>query len=93
MVALAEAFYDNESKIRQAVTVLTKIVNDTSVPRNIRRAATEAIKQLQDASLSPAVRAANAIGVLEEINQDPNIPSHTRISIWNIVSTLETVRD
>jgi len=39
---LAEAFYDNESKIRQAVTVLTKIVNDTSVPRNIRRAATEA---------------------------------------------------
>jgi len=63
------------------------------VPRNIRRAATDAIRQLQVQSLSPGVRAANAIGILEEISQDPNMPSHTRTAIWNIVSILETVRD
>lgn len=87
------SLYDNEAKIKQAIIMLQKIVNDTSVPRNIRRAATDAIRNLQDASLSPGVRAANAIGILEEISQDPNMPTHTRISIWNIVSMLETVKD
>ncbi|MCI2415013.1 MAG: UPF0147 family protein [Candidatus Aramenus sp.] len=85
--------YDNEAKIRQAIILLQKIVNDTSVPRNIRRAATDAIRNLKDESSSPAVRAANAIGILEEISQDPNMPTHTRISIWNVVSVLETVKD
>jgi dTDP-D-glucose 4,6-dehydratase len=47
--------------------ILMRIINDTSVPRNIRRAATEAIKQLRDESLSPGVRAANAISILDEI--------------------------
>ncbi len=85
--------YDNEAKIKQAIVLLQKVVNDTSVPRNIRRAASDAIRNLQDASLSPAVRAANATAILDEISQDPNMPSQTRISIWNVVSILETIRD
>jgi uncharacterized protein (UPF0147 family) len=85
--------YDNDFKVKQAISMLMKIVNDTSVPRNIRRAATEAIKQLQDTGLSIGVRAANAIGILEEISQDPNMPGYTRIIIWNIVSMLETIKD
>ncbi len=87
------ASYDNEAKIRSAITMLMRIVNDASVPRNIRRVATEAINQLRAPNLSPGVRAANAIHVLDEISQDPNMPVHTRIAIWNIVSLLETVRD
>jgi len=85
--------YDNDFKVKQAISMLMKIVNDTSVPRNIRRAATEAIKQLQDTGLSIGVRAANAIRHLEEISQDPNMPGYTRIIIWNIVSMLETIKD
>ncbi|BBG23967.1 MULTISPECIES: UPF0147 family protein [Sulfuracidifex] len=85
--------YDNEAKLKQAVILLQKIVNDTSVPRNIRRAATDAIRNLQDNGISHAVRAANAIGILEDISQDPNMPMHARISIWNVVSVLETIRD
>ncbi|HEW63837.1 UPF0147 family protein [Fervidicoccus fontis] len=83
----------NEEKIKNAIVMLTKVVNDVSVPRNIRRVATDAINKLKDPSLSPGVRAANAIQVLDEISQDPNMPVHTRITIWNIVSLLETVRD
>ena len=85
--------YDNEAKIRQAIIMLMRIINDTGVPRNIRRAATEAVKRLQDRTLSPGVRAANAISILDEISQDPNMPTHTRITIWNIVTLLETVKD
>ena len=84
---------DNEAKIRNAIAMLMRIVNDASVPRNIRRVATEAINQLRAQNLSAGVRAANAIHVLEEISQDPNMPVHTRIAIWNVVTLLETVRD
>jgi len=90
---VAAPMYDNEAKMRQAIVMLMRIVNDTAVPRNIRRAATEAIKQLRDESLSPGVRAANAISILDEISQDPNMPIYARTLIWNVISLLETVRD
>ncbi|KSW12671.1 hypothetical protein CF15_02510 [Pyrodictium occultum] len=75
------------------MVMLMRIINDTAVPRNIRRAATEAIKRLRDESLSPGVRAANAISILDEISQDPNMPVYARTIIWNVISLLETVRD
>ena len=84
---------DNEAKIRYALTLLASIVNDTGVPRNIRRAAANAITFLRDMSLSPAVRAANAISALDEVSQDPNMPSHARTRIWQVITILETVRD
>ena len=85
--------YDNEAKIRQALTMLMRIINDPSVPRNIRRVCIEAVRHLEDERLSPGVRAANAISALDEIAQDPNMPIHTRITIWNIMTLLETVKD
>ena len=83
----------NEAKLVQAIRLLNRIIGDSSVPRNIRRAAIEALKMLQDASLSPGVRAANAVSVLDEISQDPNMPIHTRTAIWNIMAILSTVKD
>ncbi len=87
------SLFDNEAKIKQATIMLMRIINDTAVPRNIRRAATEAIKQLRDETLSPGVRAANAISILDEISQDPNMPVYARTIIWNVITILETVKD
>ncbi len=87
------AALDNEAKIRMAMQILAAIVNDTGVPRNIRRAAANALQYLRDLSLSPAVRAANAISALDEVSQDPNMPLHARTRIWQAISILETVRD
>jgi len=84
---------DNEGKIKLAMSLLTTIVNDTAVPRNIRRAAANALTHLRDPRLSPAVRAANAVSVLDEVSQDPNMPFHARTRIWQVISILETVRD
>ncbi|MCE4620600.1 MAG: UPF0147 family protein [Desulfurococcales archaeon] len=84
---------DNEAKIRLAMSILAGIVNDTGVPRNIRRAAANALQYLRDVKLSPAVRAANAISALDEVSQDPNMPFHARTRIWQVISILETVRD
>jgi len=84
---------DNEAKIRNAIFLLLSIINDTGVPRNIRRAATQALNELRDEKLSPGVKAANAISILDNISQDPNMPINTRTKIWQIIAILETVKD
>jgi uncharacterized protein (UPF0147 family) len=30
---------------------------------------------------------------VDQISQDPNMPPHTRVQLWQVVSTLETVKD
>ena len=82
-----------EQTISQAFAVLRDVSEDTTTPRNIRRAAKNAIDVLHDSSNTHAIRCANAISMLDEISQDPNMPSYTRTRIWNIVSLLETVKD
>jgi len=80
-------------KLSQAIQVLTVIADDNTTPRNIRRTAKNASEMLVDENLSIAARAANAIAVLEDISQDPNMPMYSRTRIWNAISVLEGIRD
>lgn len=80
-------------KINEAIKVLEEIGNTGTIPRNIRRAALDAANALRDKSFTPAVRAANAISMLEPVLYDPNMPSFARVKIWNIMGLLETIRD
>jgi len=82
-----------ESRIKQAQGILNEVSNDNTTPRNIRRAAKSAMDTLQVADLSIGVRAANAISILDDISQDPNMPPYTRVKIWNAVSLLEAIKD
>jgi len=84
---------DNEVKLKNAIYLLVSIINDTAVPRNIRRAATEALNYLRDERYTPGVRAANAVGVLDQVSQDPNMPLSARTKIWQVIAILETVHD
>ncbi|MCC6033963.1 MAG: UPF0147 family protein [Desulfurococcaceae archaeon] len=84
---------DNEARIKNAMYILMTIVNDTAIPRNIRRAAIEALNYLKDTKYTPGVRAANAIGALEQVSQDPNMSLNARTKIWQVISILETVKD
>ncbi|WP_461865908.1 UPF0147 family protein [Thermococcus sp.] len=85
--------FSTEERIAQIVQVLKEqVVQDTVVPRNIRRAAEQAIEALLDKNKEPAVRAADAIVILEEISEDPNMPMHTRTIIWEVLGALEQVQ-
>jgi len=84
---------DNEAKIKNAMYILMTIINDTAIPRNIRRAAMEALNHLRDTRYTPGVRAANAIGALEQVSQDPNMSLSARTRIWQVITILETVKD
>jgi len=48
---------------------------------------------LRGSQYSPAVRASNAISMLDEILQDPNMPPYTRVKLWNVMSILEAIKD
>ncbi|MDW8084244.1 MAG: UPF0147 family protein [Candidatus Caldarchaeum sp.] len=83
---------DWETKRQQVVQILETIVNDTETPRNIRRIAKQASTELFNEKFKPAVRAANSIELIEEIINDPNMPSFTRTQLWMAISILETIR-
>jgi len=82
----------SDAKLRQVAEIMARVAEDTSVPRNIRRAASEAREALLREKDDQVVRAASAIMILDEISNDPNMPVHTRTTIWNALSILETVR-
>jgi uncharacterized protein (UPF0147 family) len=82
-----------EGRIKQALGVLNEVSNDNTTPRNIRRAAKDAMDALQAVANTIGVRASNAISLLDEIGQDPNMPPYTRVKLWNVASILEAVKD
>jgi uncharacterized protein len=84
---------ENEEKVQKALGTLQQVVESNITPRNIRKIVKDAINMLNDSKISIGVRAANSISILEEVSQDPNMPSFSRVTIWSAVSTLESVRE
>jgi hypothetical protein len=82
-----------EERMEQASVVLGQVSEDNTTPRNIRRAAKESSEALQNSDFTYAVRASNAISILDEILQDPNMPAYTRVKLWNVMSLLEAIKD
>jgi uncharacterized protein (UPF0147 family) len=80
-------------RIKQALVVLGEVSEDSTTPRNIRRAAKDSMSALQSGEFTPAVRASNVISILDEILQDPNMPAYTRVKLWNVMSLIEAIKD
>ena len=93
MPASKKKLQEYEDKFNQAKTILSFISEDNTTPRNIRRAAKEALEILIAPNQTHGVRAAQAVNVLDDISQDPNMPAYTRTRIWNVVSILEVVKE
>jgi len=77
--------------IRNCVHILQMMMDDNTIPRNIRRVADETRTILLDEKNSPGLRAATAISKIDEVSNDPNMPVHARTRIWELVSQLESI--
>lgn len=77
--------------LKIALELLDRIINDRTVPKNIRKAAEDS-KNVLSSSNAPEVKISTAIHILDEIINDPNMPMYTRTQIWNTVSILEEKR-
>jgi len=73
--------------------LLNGMINDRSVPRNIKRIAQRSINELHREDETPGVLASNVMYMVGDLSQDPNIPFHSRTTIYRIISILEKVKD
>lgn len=81
-----------KEKIEATIELMQGILEDTSVPKNIRRAIEEAKNKISDEK-DLAVNISNAIYLMQDISNDINMPVHTRTEIWQIISELEGIRE
>ena len=81
----------SNQNIDEVCEILEYIMNENSVPRNIREAANESNKLLKDETQDQSVRISTVLWKLDEISNDPNIPVHARTLIWEVLSKLEAI--
>jgi len=79
--------------LNNALSTLNQIATNPSTPKNIRKNIADIVEQLKSDEYSISVRAANTISSLDDVTQDPNMPSYVRTSLWQAVSTLESIRE
>jgi len=84
---------ENMETLNQAIATLEEIASNPSTPKNIKKSITDLAVELKKEEYSVSMRAANAISLLDDITQDPNMPSYVRVTLWQAVSTLERIRE
>jgi len=80
-----------EQIIEEVCDMLEYIGENTTVPRNIREVAVNTIELLEDDKMEESIKINTAIGNLDNISNDPNIPLHARTMVWEILSKLESI--
>ncbi len=81
-----------ETPLQRLVESLGELADDPSVPRNIRRGAQAAKDEILKPRVALDVRIASAAALLDDLANDPNLPTHGRTAIWSIISGLESLQ-
>ena len=84
---------ENKQSLNSAMQTLNQLVASHSTPKNFKKTINDLIIDLKSEEYSISVRAANAISSLDDITQNPNIPSFVRTSLGQAVSLLESIRE
>ena len=90
---MSEKKSKNQESLNSAIDTLNQVAANPSTPKNIRKNISDLANDLKTGEHSMSVRAANAISLLDDITQDPNMPSYVRVTLWQAVSTLEGIRE
>ena len=83
----------NKQAMKEAIDTLNLIVSTNSTPKTIKKSVTDLVADLVKEENSLSVRAANTISLLDDVTQDPNMPSYVRTQLWQAVSKLESIRE
>jgi len=84
---------EQEEAFENVLTLLRGMLQDRTVPRNIKRLAQKGINIINESNDSPGILASNVMYLVGDLSQDPNIPFASRTVIYRIISILETIRD
>ncbi len=83
----------NKESMKGAIETLNQIASNNSTPKTIRKSISYLIGDLSKEEYSLSVRAANTISLLDDVTQDPNMPSYVRTQLWQAVSKLDSIRE
>ena len=83
----------NKESMKEAIETLNQIASNNSTPKTIKKSISDLIVDLSKEDDSLSVRAANTISLLDDVTQDPNMPSYVRTQLWQAVSKLESIRE
>ena len=83
----------NKESLKGAIDTLNQMASNPSTPKTIKKNIADLLVDLENKEYSMSVRAANAISMLDDITQDPNMPSYVRVTLWQAVSKLEGIRE
>ncbi len=83
----------NKQSMKEAIDTLNQITSSNSTPKTIKKSIVDLITDLNNPEYSLSVRAANTISLLDDVTQDPNMPSYVRTQLWQAVSKLESIRE
>ncbi|PIO00247.1 hypothetical protein COT72_00900 [archaeon CG10_big_fil_rev_8_21_14_0_10_43_11] len=73
----------------QTKHILKDILDDNTVPRNIKERLHEALRLLESKEDKDLIRD-SVTQILDEVVSDPNLPLYTRTQIWSAVSLIES---
>jgi len=83
----------NKEAMKGAIDTLNQITSSSTTPKTIKKSITDLVVELNNSEYSLSVRAANTISLLDDVTQDPNMPSYVRTQLWQAVSKLESIRE
>lgn len=80
-----------EEEIAEIIGMIDNLLQDFSVPRNVRKALEEAKNRLVG-NEELGVRISAAVYAIEKVSEDVNLPAHARTQLWAVLSALEGVK-
>lgn len=78
-------------RLEKLYPLLDMLIDDHSVPRNVRTKMADAKNRLQSNDDFPT-KVSAAVYALDEVSNDVNLPMHARTLVWNLLSELEALK-
>ena len=73
----------------EIVYLLDELAQDNTIPKNVRKHATDAKARLSNKNESLDLRCAKVMSSLDDLTNDPNVPAHARTFLYTLMSKLE----
>ncbi|MDP2666839.1 MAG: UPF0147 family protein [Candidatus Diapherotrites archaeon] len=91
LVFMAKSITTYKNDIDAIAELMDGVLEDHSVPRNIRGAVEDAKRTILSAQDDVAL--SRAIYTLDDVSNDVNLPAHSRTDLWTIISELEALKE
>ncbi|MEM3422278.1 MAG: UPF0147 family protein [Candidatus Bilamarchaeaceae archaeon] len=80
-----------EKSLKAVHDMMEEMLQDTTIPKNIRKAISEAKTRIEGND-ELSVKISASIYLIESVSNDINMPPHARTQLWAIMGALESVK-